>query len=447
MFAKQAAKSMSMSKDTLFLNDGKWINLSVLERLALILVIVTPVFYLSVKHWISNVSVMAAIFSMTVLCIRRTEVREINIKGLKMLSAFFSLYALGIIISQVGRQNFVTREYLDQTRWLLGLPFFVFLYVYRINYLYVLDRALPIGIFSAWISSTYLIPSDAWGERQTISFIDPLTFGHLNLSLAMMCLVSAIFDVADRKQTLNTIFKLAAAMVGVYLSLRSGSRTGWLAAPVVLLVVFHQIYKPKLLHAALLGLAISCFFWLFYLTNGNLAARFNQFAIELSAYPWGGGVAPDTSVGLRITFYRLGYYYFSQSPLFGWGNRGYGEIKNAAVLLSFSSQYARDFAFDSLFHSEVTTQSVRYGIFGFLSVFFIFFVPIKTFVSALGHGRECQKAACIGLAFSLCQLVSSLSTEVYDSKGLTAFSAVILAGLFADIYSRQVLHGHAPRSS
>ena len=170
-------------------------------------------------------------------------------------------------------------------------------------------------------------------------------------------------------------------------------------------------------------------------------------ADEILTYPWRGGLAPDTSVGMRMTFYRLGYYYFSQSPLFGWGNRGYADIKDAAEVLAFSSQYTRDFAMNSLFHSDLTTQAVRYGVFGLASVLIVFLVPLTFFVRALRAGDDLKKVACLGLTFTLCQLGSSLSTEVYDSKGVTTFTAVILAGLFAEIMSRQAQVGHLRRSS
>lgn len=430
----------------IFLDGKKWIEFPILERITLLLVIVTPVFFLSVKHWISNVSVLAALLSIAVIYIRRSEIHLNQVPNIKTIALCFSVYALGILISQMGRQTFVTREYLDQTRWLIGLPCFVILYACRLNYVYVLERFLPVSIFSAWIGVNFF-PSDAWGGRQTISFIDPLTFGHLNLTLGLMCFVAAMFDVAHKKVTLNTALKIVAFAVGVLLSVKSGSRTGWLAVPLVLCIVFYQIYKPGPVKLLLMVLAVFTSLALFVGLNADMTFRFNLMADEILTYPWRGGLAPDTSVGMRVTFYRLGFYYFSQSPWFGWGNRGYADIKDAAELLSFSSQSTRDFAFGALFHSDLTTQSVRYGVFGLLSVLIVFLIPLRLFVRALRTGGDLKKVACMGLTFTLCQLGSSLSTEVYDSKGVTTFTAVILAGLLAEIMSRQVQHGHPRRSS
>jgi O-antigen ligase len=169
------------------------------------------------------------------------------------------------------------------------------------------------------------------------------------------------------------------------------------------------------------------------LVNVRIGAMLN----ELSDYPWRGGVAPDTSVGMRITFYRLGGYYFSQSPLFGWGERGYSEIKNALPLLNFSSQSTRDFAFASLFHSEWTTQAVRFGFVGLLGVFLVFWIPIKLFYELVKSNGNELKIGCMGLAYMTCQLVASLGDEVFNSKGATTFGAVIIAGLLATPYSQE----------
>jgi O-antigen ligase len=436
-----------MKNATLFLNDKKWAEFSALERLALLCVLLTPVFFLSVRHWISNVSVLAALLSMAAIYVRRADIRPRHIPGIGMVALCFSVYTLGIVLSQMGRQTWVTREYLDQTRWLIGLPCFVMLSACRVNYVYVLERVLPVSLMAAWLGLHYF-PSDAWGARETISFIDPLTFGHLNLTLGMMCLVAALFDLRRNKVGLNTVVKLAAFAVGVYLSLRSGSRTGWLALPVVLGIVLYQLYKPGLVKFVAMLLALFGAIWVFGYFNPALVGRFGVFSNEIISYPWAGGVAPDNSVAMRINFYRLGTYYFLESPWFGWGNRGYAAIKDAAPLLTFSSQYTRDFAFSALFHSDLTTQSVRYGVFGLASVLVVFGVPLRLFGRALrAGGGDQQKAACLGLTFMLCLLVSSLSTEVFDSKGMTTFTAVILAGLFAEILNRQTDPLEVRRSS
>jgi len=420
-----------------FFLGKSWNEFSILEKITVTFVISTPLFYLSIPHWITNVSILGCFFSIAWLISNRKSYELQRIKNVKLMALIFFIYVIAIIVSQLGRQNFVLREYLDQSRWMVGLPFFLFIYSLRINYSKVLDWATPICILSAWISSVYVYPSANWGDRATVVHIDPLTFGFMNLSLALMCFASVIFDFKKLKISFNTFFKAIAFLIGIYLSIRSGSRSGWLAFPFVIAGIFYVLYKPSrsralVLLAGVLGLTLIIYQHV-PIVNVRIGAMLN----ELSNYPWTGGMAPDTSVGMRITFYRLGGFYFSQSPLFGWGERGYSEIKNALPLLNFSSQSTRDFAFASLFHSEWTTQAVRFGLLGFFGVFLVFWIPMKFFYELVKSNGNGLKIGCMGLAYMTCQLAASLGDEVFNSKGATTFGAVIIAGLLATAFSQE----------
>jgi O-antigen ligase len=420
-----------------FFLGKSWNEFSILEKITVTFVISTPLFYLSIPHWITNVSILGCFLSIAWLISNRKSYELQHIKNVKLMALVFFIYVIAIIVSQLGRQNFVLREYLDQSRWMVGLPFFLFIYSLRINYSKVLDWAAPVCILSAWISSVYVYPSANWGDRATVVHIDPLTFGFMNLSLALMCFASVIFDFKKVKISFNTFLKAIAFLFGIYLSIRSGSRSGWLAFPLVIAGIFYILYKPSKGQALVLLMGVLGLTLIIYHHVPIVNVRIGGMLNELSNYPWTGGMAPDTSVGMRITFYRLGGYYFSQSPLFGWGERGYGEIKNALPLLNFSSQSTRDFAFASLFHSEWTTQAVRFGFLGLFGVFLVFWIPMKFFYELVKSNGNGLKIGCMGLAYMTCQLVASLGDEVFNSKGATTFGAVIISGLLATAFSQE----------
>lgn len=432
MYLKNKFQSSS-SEDTseqLFLGR-QWKSMVLFEKLAIILIALSPTFYLAVNHWITNLSILAVLVVAYHLFQVRGKFKWMQIPYIRAITLVFIIYTVAIMISQLGRFAFTYKPYLDQGRWLIGLPIFVFLYYARINFTKVLDWIAPICIFAAYVSSVYLNPSDAWGDRATVSHIDPLAFGFMNLSVGLMCLASVAVDVYKKNYSINTLVKFLAFVLGVYLSIRSGSRSGWAALPVVVILIFYILYRPKLWKGVIFSLFAAAAVIALYQLNNIVKTRVDSLLLELLQYPWLGGVAQDTSVGLRVTFYRLGYYYFSHSPLFGWGERGYGEIKDAAELLNFSTQYARDFAFSALFHSEWVTQSVRFGIFGLLGVFWVFLLPIRLFAKFIKSGSDFLKVSCMGLAYMICQLAASLGDEVFNSKGIISFSAIIIAGLLA----------------
>ncbi len=422
--------SLEDTSEQLFLGR-QWKSMVLFEKLAIILITLSPALYLGVNHWITNLSILAVLVVIYHLFQVRAKLKLMQIPYIRAIALVFIIYTAAIMISQLGRFAFTYKPYLDQGRWVIGLPIFVFLYYVRINFAKVLDWIAPICIFAAFVGSVYLNPSDAWGDRATVSHIDPLAFGFMNLSVGLMCLASAAVDIYKKNYSINTIIKFLAFALGVYLSIRSGSRSGWAALPVVVILVFYILYRPEFWRGIIFSLFAATSVFVLYQLNSIVKIRVDSLLLELLQYPWLGGMAQDTSVGLRVTFYRLGYFYFSQSPFFGWGERGYGDIKDAAELLTFSTQYARDFAYSALFHSEWLTQSVRFGIFGLLGVVWVFLLPMRLFVSFIKSGDDSLKVACMGLAYMICQLAASLGDEVFNHKGSVSFSAIIIAGLLA----------------
>jgi O-antigen ligase len=413
---------------------SNWISAeaSSLERGIGVLIALTPLFYLSVPHWITTLSVLSVLLIILSSCVYRNYFLVYrNTQFLPILGVYL-VYFIAISLSQIGRGVFTSKEFLDQTRWLLGIPLFAFLLYLRVDFFVLLRWSAPLIALFAWISSTFIIPSDAWGDRATIEFMDPLAFGFMNLSVGFMCLVTATLEFRQQRISKLLIWNLIGCMLGGYVSLRSGSRTGWLALPVVLLLIA-TVQVDKSIKGRLYGcLLIVLPLITLALASDTVRMRMGEFFYEFSSYPWGGGVAADTSVGLRITFYRLGVFYFLESPWFGWGDRGYLAIKDATEVMSFSTAHARNFAYNALFHSEWTTQAVRFGFPGLFAVIWVFAVPFFIFFTRL---RTYTHASLMGLAFLLCHFAASFSTEVYSSKGMITFSVVIVSGLVASIFS------------
>jgi O-antigen ligase len=210
----------------------------------------------------------------------------------------------------------------------------------------------------------------------------------------------------------------------------------------VIVLIFYILYKPSFWRGIVFSMIAAVAMIAIYHFNGIVKTKVDLFVNELSQYPWSGGLAPDTSTSMRITFYRIGYYYFGQSPLFGWGERGYGSIKDATELLSFSTQYTRDFAFSALFHSEWATQSVRFGALALVGVFWVFYWPIKMFAQFSKLGNDHLKVACMGLAYMICLLAASIGDEVFNHKMSVSFSAVVIAGLLATGFSLMQKNHH-----
>jgi O-antigen ligase len=193
-----------------------------------------------------------------------------------------------------------------------------------------------------------------------------------------------------------------------------------------------NIWKSSLI--AILLSTIVCA--ILYKISPHFQARLDLASHEILTYPWHGGMAPDTSVGLRITFQRLGWFYFSQSPIFGWGANGYTTIKDASEVLSFSSQYARDFVSTALFHNELMTNMVRHGFFGIAAYVFAVLIPfLLALKGIMSNNPIVKRAALLCSCFLICQIIAGFSDEFLNLKGMVAFYAYLISILLGTMIS------------
>ena len=78
------------------------------------------------------------------------------------------------------------------------------------------------------------------------------------------------------------------------------------------------------------------------------------------------------------------------------------------------------------FHNEFTTNAVNFGIWGLLSTVLVFFVPLTIFIKAYRRRINTQLVL-IGITYVLCELASSMTTEVWSLKFTAALSAIIIS--------------------
>jgi O-antigen ligase len=265
-------------------------------------------------------------------------------------------------------------------------------------------------------------------------FSDPLVFGYTSLTLGLVSLVSINAISKDSKPLVA--FKLLGAAIGFYLSVKSGSRTGWLAVPMVVAFWLYQLdsVKTRRMHLWAPGLAVALVLGLL-LFSTTVNQRVSLAFHEIASYSW-TGMAPETSVGFRITFLRIAVDMFASQPLAGFGDtRGVLPVLPSHIA-SYASPESLRLAVVSGFHNEIVTNAIRSGLLGLLSAAMLFGVPLFVFGRQMRSAVTAQRNnAFIGLVFTLCVFISSLSTEVFDLKYTASFYAVMISLLCASAIS------------
>ena len=402
-----------------------------LGPIAPLLVCIVPLFVLTLKGWASAVLFCAATLSLL-------QLWRGDLPGAKLLPAERA-WAMALVmafiapIAAVGLSAFLrgdpsASQFDAPSRFLLGIPVFLYVLRGRIDATRWLRWLLPLALLLALLSLELNGRASRWPEgRDTTEAVDPLVFGYLSLAFGMMCLMSITPSQWKQRQWAKLLCQVGGVLLGVYLSVRSGSRTGWAAVPLVLgtWLYFHW-GKGHPVRSLLVLLAACSAPVAVYLLVPTVHERVYLAWREIMDYPW-TGVAPYSSVGLRITYLRVAADIFAVHP---WA--GIGDTSNTPVNLlptfSYASPEAHRMAYHAAFHNQVASNAVRFGLGGMLSAIALLLVPLAICARQLGRTNAVGRAnAAMGFAYLLCVVVSSLSTEVVDLKFLASFYAVMVA--------------------
>jgi len=414
------------------------------------LLVVSPLFLLTMKGWVSAILFASSALAIFILCADSKRHSLIFLRHNTWLWYFVILFALPVIaifLGQSGRQDYAGRDYDSPIRFVLSIPILLVLFQNRFDVLRPLVYTMPGAIFITCIVVT-LNPDNAWGPpqdpahpRTSTYFVDFLTFGSLNLTLGLCCLLS--IDLYGRDDWGVRIYKGTGFIVGVYLSVLSGSRTGWLALPLVLFLwvkLRMTRYRVPALISVLLLAGGSYYF------STTLQQRLEMAEQEIMSYHW-NELNPQTAVGDRLSFLRMAVFLFTQNPWSGFGDDGLSEFINHPDLNRYALQETQEWALRSGFHNEIATNMVRSGVWGLLSSSALFLIPALFFIRSLyAVSLQTQKIALLALGYLVCTFISGMTTEVFNLKFTASFHALMFTCFISSLLVHHAGHQSTERN-
>jgi O-antigen ligase len=389
-----------------------------------------PLGLLIVKSWIGGWLFFQSLLALILTLKSKENLRKYFAnKWSILLFTTFSLPLLAILNSQFLNNSWEWRYYDSPSRFLFAIPLIIYIWQSKIKLQPLFEFTFPLTLIVTFIALPFL-PKLGWGadpSRLATYFVDPLTFGRISLTFG---LVSLAFINFKNKSVISNLVLLIGFFLGLYLSVKSGSRTGWLAAPIVFIFLFVMYVPFKNKFASLcIALLISITGTLtIYKSSSTVNQRVNLAIHEISSYQL-KQLNPDNSVGMRISFFRIGLHYFSERPIAGWGDKGFKENINSPEISFFSSNFTRELALNAGFHNEFITNMVRSGILGLLSSLLLIGTPLIIFWKLLALNRQ---LAIAGVTYVVCELISGLSTEIFNLKftaALYTFNVSVFLGL------------------
>lgn len=398
----------------------------------------TPLFLVTIRSWSSAILILGSCASLIFLVWPKRKVvkdSESSFAIKILVVSMLLLPSIAVALSSLIRGDHAWSAYDSPARFVFAIAIFLFFVRKKISIVNFLQYSVPCSLILTFLHQMLFDQPKLWGlDRMSTYFSDPLVFGYTALTFGLISLAS--INLLTRDSRLVQAIKLTGAGIGIYLSIMSGSRTGWLAVPVIVAILIYQqnFFKSKNSYLWVISLTTSFAFGLYFL-SGTVQQRALLGFQEVLNYSW-VGIAPESSIGFRITFLRIAFDMFMSNPLAGFGDTSKELTYLPKNIYTYASPESIRLAFNSGFHNEIMTNAIRYGIGGLISSTMLFVIPLFIFLGKLRTTNLIQRAnALIGVVFIVCIFVSSLSTEVFDLKYMASFYALMISLLCASTIS------------
>jgi O-antigen ligase len=413
-----------------------------LDWFVILCVFMFPVTFLTVRH-----GVHVSLFALALLAVyhfwssKRPRIQFSYPFDAVILLTFAGLF-ISVLLSQVFRGAIHFAAFDGPSRVLIAGMVWLFIRQLNISYIKVLSIAISVGLICVFLS-VQLNPAAYWGERYATYFVDPNTLGSQTFILGLL---SFLMIGRSEKSIPLIALQVLGGLLGLYVSVGSGSRGGWLTAPFILLLILFlrfgdiahagQSQRQKMwLQTIAACIAIGFVFLIGFYFSEKLSTRIISGYFEI--LNWFTGANLDTSAGTRLSMWKFSFQFANESLLFG-----YGEEKNMMQVLQNSplNIAANETAINTMAltgpHSDILSKLLSAGLFGLGAYLSLLLVPFSIFWKYRNAlDLNVKQAARIGLFYITGIFIAGLSNEQLSLKYLCTFYGLMIALLLA-----QVLH-------
>jgi O-antigen ligase len=397
-----------------------------------------PLLFINVKHG-TNLILFITFIGSVIFLIKKNNLKDekIIISNIGTLLIFISPI-LAIIISQSIKGEFYINNWDSPLRLFLCAPIFLAIsqgWLVKDKNITVTESwlkfSIPISIFITLVVRIYF-PSQTWHEHKTTYFVDPLTFSSYTLLFAFLTIIKLSYDFKNG-DILLIIYYIVASLVAIYMSATSGSRTGWLSLPIFILIfwiILINKFKNTISYIALITLLIAIIIIL--KTDNHLIEKIKVGWEQLINYN-ANSPNEDTSIAMRISFYRMGIAYFYDRPFSGWGDLSWLADMNRSEFMIYASSLTRESPKHG-FHNEIITSMVRSGIWGLMASLSLFMVVIYKALRGLKMQLTINhELISISLLIIIIHLfLAGLVTEITNLTFLSSFIGMLFSVLLGE---------------
>jgi O-antigen ligase len=384
----------------------------------------------------------AVLFFMLLLAVMTSIIRPKGINAIvwqrEWTAYTIAMFAIpiAIFISQSFNQHYTAHPYDSASRYFLAIPMFLMLQRLRSNVFVVLQFAFPVAAVVG-----LLMAKDLGGGRMGIHTLDLIHYGDFELLLGVLSLFSLHWFSRDNLPM--RLLKIAGFIAGLSASFASGSRGGWLAIPlfIVIFIYFRTNRVPlRVILSSMIAAMLT--FALLFSFNATVNQRVHELSNDATVFSQGNR---DTSTGIRWQLYHAAVDVFLDHPIFGVGVEGFAQEMNRMTEAGKVTPYAANFGRGEV-HNDILSKAVGMGVFGLMAILAIYLVPLKLFFKATKSAVvQVRQTAVLGITFVSGFLVFGLTVEILNLTMAAAFYSFTVAVLLAACYNTQFITGHKPQ--
>jgi len=252
-----------------------------------------------------------------------------------------------------------------------------------------------------------------------------IPFGNLSLMVGVLCIAGIAWSGTRTRYALHwRIVLYAGFLAGLYVSLVSGSRGGWLATPAVITIFGAAFLRKGNLKRVMFNslLILPLLLALGMTMQDQIVERFQAAATEMHEYAESNNSV--TSVGVRLEAWRAAMVSIAEEPLLGWGYKDYtAHVREMAIKKEVNASIM---ALANT-HNNFLEVWLHQGLFGFLAFLALLTVPFWFFCKRLRSNDPTVQAFALGGACLLaCFFIFSLTQVILGRNNGVIFFGLTL---------------------
>lgn len=331
------------------------------------------------------------------------------------LLATFAFYFVVIAASSF-YHDLPSGSFEEPSRFLFAIPVLLFFLAYppqeRYWWAALLMGSVAGGALALWQA---LIEDRA----RATGFMGAIQFGNLSLLMGWLCMTGMGWAQQQPRKLAWCVGLSVAAVAGITASLLSGSRGGWLALPILLLLLYvtYRRHLPRRTMATVLVVLVSVLAVSYVVPQTGVQDRIGRAVSEYQAYR--AGDYQSTSVGLRLEMWDASLQLAKQRPWSGWGESAYGQ-KLASLIQDERSR--QSIARYGHVHSDLLDVYLRHGLPGLLALILVYIVPFILFAQKFKRGGASDTYAASGMVLMAAVTIFGLTQAfLRHNSGITVY--------------------------